>query len=161
MRLARYRSCIAATIGFGAVVASGCSESESEPCAPFTSALAIKDKFDQVADVFTVGELIRFDLQITNWNRDSATLGGPDGCSLVLFSVSDRVGETVWTSNDGIYCFAVPIAVTFAPGETKNFGLEWPQRVREGSQASEGPYTVHASGRQGSCLFGSAGFTIQ
>jgi hypothetical protein len=139
----------------------GDSTVATNQCCQFRSAFTIKDRFAQPADVFIAGEPITLEMQVRNVSAWPQTMPSLDRCDPVVFTVSDRSGQTGWASLDGRACGAGGSSFPFAPGETKVFAAEWRQQVRGGALAREGPYTAHATDRVNCEMHHSAGFTIQ
>jgi hypothetical protein len=114
-------------------------------CGWFSSQLRIEDKFSQRSTTFISGEPITFNMRITN-NRDApVTLVNPDLCPTIRFVVLDSGNGNVFDSAGQIYCAQVTMPVNHAPGETKEFEIEWKQtRSDDGSQVPAGEYTIDA-----------------
>ena len=116
-------------------------------CRTFRTALAVKDRMSQAADVFNPGEPVTFELQIANTTNTPATLTAGSSCTAVVFEVSDAAKLRRWGSADGIACFAMLQPRTYSPLEVVTEASTWNQKDSgaAGMQVPSGDYVVTAN----------------
>jgi len=147
---------------------SGCTEDTPDaigpdPCRTFSTSLTVKDRMNQSAAIFTAGEPITFDLQITNTANAPATLTAGSSCTAVVFEVVDAATkQRFWGSADGIACIQMLQPRTYAPYETTANASTWNQQgTVVGNSVTlvpPGAYTVTAN--VGQYMTNSAGQTF-
>jgi hypothetical protein len=113
-------------------------------CAAFTTALTVKDRMSQAANVFNPGEPIGFELATTNTLNAPATLTAGSSCTAVVFEVTDANGRH-WGNADNIACIQMLQPRTFAPLEVVSEAATWDQRDVQGAPVPAGTYTVTAT----------------
>jgi intracellular proteinase inhibitor BsuPI len=116
----------------------------SNDCQTFRTALSVKDRMSQAANVFNSGESVTFELQITNTTLAPATLTAGSSCTAVVFEVFDAAQRRRWGSADHIYCLMMLQARTYLPLETVTESHTWNQQDSGGIQVPPGSYVVNA-----------------
>lgn len=120
----------------------GGSPDEKAEGMPLTATFAVKDKFDQVSDVFMPGETITFEFTVTNTSnvlvRYGFTAPGHD--------IYVKAGEEiVWSKFDGLFFPQVISTGTIGTHGVRDLSVEWNGTDNDGNPLAPGEYVVEPS----------------
>ncbi len=110
--------------------------------APLKSHFLIKDKFDQEADVFIVGDEISFELDIKNISEvDVAYQATPPINSFIV----KKEGEEIWSQHNGMMFMQAMTVGKIAPNDSLIFTAKWSGKDNEDVLLQPGRYEVFSN----------------
>jgi hypothetical protein len=131
---------------------TGCGSSDPQSdtpsgntCRGVTSSLTIKDRMDQPATTFTLGEEIVGEINVTNTTGSSITLHSGSSCRPTRFQVQDSTGHVVLDNQLTLVCVMRQQPLTYLPYQTLAH-TEALHLSTQGAPLPAGQYTVTALG---------------
>ena len=121
---------------------SACDRAISDtPGMPTLPSIGVNDIRVSASALFSINEVIRFSIEISNCGPTNAELHFRSG-QLCEVEVRDRDGEMVWNFSRGV-CFTMALWVLkLAPGEVYTSEVEWNRERNDGRILPSGTYDV-------------------